>query len=64
LLERFEDLATGQVRLRPKWAADGGGDADALRRELESRGVVITSIKHISSSLDDVYFRLTQEKLK
>lgn len=63
LLERFEDLATGQVRLRPKWAGDGG-DADAVRCELESRGVVITSIKNVNSSLDDVYFRLTQEKLK
>jgi len=63
LLERFEDLATGQVRLRPKWVGDGG-DSEALRRELESRGVVIASIKNVSPSLDDVYFHLTQEKLK
>jgi len=63
LLERFEDLATGQVRLRPKWTEDDG-DEQLLRRELESSGVVIASIRKVNPSLDDVYFHLTQEKLK
>jgi ABC-2 type transport system ATP-binding protein len=61
LTEHFEDVATGQVRLRPKWSAPPG-DREALRRALEEQRIIITSINQVGPSLDDVYFQLIQEK--
>jgi ABC-2 type transport system ATP-binding protein len=63
LLEHFEDITTGHVRLRPKWATSPS-DPEPLRRELEAEGVKVISIKSVEPTLDDVYFSLTKEKLK
>lgn len=63
LIERFEDITTGQARLRPKWR-DSRADLDALRRELEADGVTVASINEAAPTLDDVYFHLTKERVK
>ena len=59
LLEHFEDIATGQVRLRPKWA--GEADAAKLHRALEAEGVCIAGSAEVEPTLDDVYFQLSRE---
>lgn len=59
LLEHFQDVATGQVKLRPKWSGTTR-DPDALRRELDAEGVTVTSNKWVDATLDDVYFYLTE----
>lgn len=63
MIERFEDLATGRVRLRPKWPGRSG-DLDALCGELKAQGVVITSVRSVEPTLDDVYFQVTQGRIK
>jgi ABC-2 type transport system ATP-binding protein len=63
LLESLEDMTTGQARLRPKWSGSAP-DADGLCRALEAEGVTIRSVNRVSPTLDDVYFHLTQEKIK
>jgi ABC-2 type transport system ATP-binding protein len=62
LLERFEDITTGQVRLRPKWG-DSAGSVESVQRELESQGVSVTSVRNVTPTLDDVYFHLAREKV-
>lgn len=63
LRERFEDLVTGQARLRPHWDSDSG-DEEELRRMLEAEGVVVTAIRQVKPTLDDVYFHLIREQVK
>ena len=62
LLEHFEDVTTGQVRLRPKWP-DGVIDPDGLCRELAASGVAITAAERVAPTLDDVYFQLAREQI-
>lgn len=59
LLEQFEDITTGQVKLRPKWP-DTSADVDLLCQELKTDGVEILSVRKVEPSLDDVYFQLTK----
>jgi ABC-2 type transport system ATP-binding protein len=61
LLEQYEDVTTGQVKLRPK-SAGAPVDVESLRCELESEGVKVLSAKRVAPALEDVYFQLTQEE--
>lgn len=62
LLEQFEDLATGQVRLKPVTAAGAAPlDEAALRRALAAEGVIVTALRPAPPTLDDVYVQLMQE---
>lgn len=63
VIERYEDIAVGQARLRPTWR-DSQADLDAFRRALEAEGAVVTSINEVAPTLDDVYFHLTQETVQ
>ncbi|MGH9823288.1 MAG: ABC transporter ATP-binding protein [Blastocatellia bacterium] len=63
LIERFEDLTAGQVRLRPKWE-NGPRDTDGLCARLTANGVRVTSCRRVTPTLDDVYYQLTKEKVK
>jgi ABC-2 type transport system ATP-binding protein len=63
LLETFEDIMTGQVRLRPKWP-ESSEALDHFCEELKAEGAVITAIHRVTPTLDDVYFYITQEKVK
>jgi ABC-2 type transport system ATP-binding protein len=63
LLEHTEDVTTGQVRLRPKWSA-APADPEALRHALEAEGGVVTAVRRVDATLDDVYFHLTREAVK
>jgi len=59
VLAQFEDVATGAVRLRPKWA-NGAADPEALRQALENEGVRVTAVATVPPTLDDVYFSLAR----
>lgn len=59
VLEHFEDVTTGQVRLRPKWSGSPP-DQDMLCQELRAEGVIITSVRRVDATLNDVYFHLTK----
>jgi ABC-2 type transport system ATP-binding protein len=61
LLERYEDMATGQVNLRPK-GTGAPPNVEILRRELALEGVQVLSAKRVSPGLEDVYFQLTKGK--
>ncbi len=61
--EQFEDVVTGQARLRPQWS-DGVRDIAWLRQELASEGVDVRAIRSVEPSLDDVCFHLTREKIQ
>ncbi len=63
LLEQFEDVTTGQARLRPRWP-DSVNDPNTVQRVLEAEGVPVTSVRWVEPSMEDVYFNLTREKLR
>lgn len=62
LLERFEDVAVGQVRLRPKWPQPEP-DVDGFLQELRAEGVEIRSVRQIGATLDDLYYQLVQKQV-
>jgi ABC-2 type transport system ATP-binding protein len=62
LIDHFEDLATGQARLRPRFegeTSDPAGVESALRAE----GVEVLGRDDVAPTLDDVYLELSREKL-
>jgi ABC-type multidrug transport system ATPase subunit len=61
LIEHFEDVATGRARLRPTWT--GRAEPEALRSRLEDCGVTVLESREVDPSLDDVYVRLSRERL-
>ena len=61
LLEHFEDIATGQARLRPKWS--DGGDPAQVVAALTAAGVQVLGSEDVKPTLSDVYFELSREKL-
>lgn len=63
LLEYFEDVTTGQVKLRPKWPAEKGS-IETLEKALAAEQVKVISVRSVDPTLDDVYFQLTAEKVQ
>jgi ABC-2 type transport system ATP-binding protein len=58
LAEHFEDVATGQALLHPRWAG-APPDPEALRRAIEAAGGRVLSVNRVEPGLEDVYFTLT-----
>jgi ABC-2 type transport system ATP-binding protein len=61
MLEDFEDMATGLVKLGPIWG-DRPMNTEALRRNLESEAVRVISMKAVPPTLDHVYFQMTRSE--
>jgi ABC-type multidrug transport system ATPase subunit len=61
LIEHFEDVATGRARLRPTWTERP--DPEALRSRLETHGVTVLEVREVEPTLDEVYVRLSRERV-
>jgi ABC-2 type transport system ATP-binding protein len=61
LIEHFEDVATGRARLRPAWT--GRPDPERLRSHLENHGVSVLEVREVDPTLDEVYVRLSRERV-